>query len=381
MLNSFDYNRAMKRSSRITIHPEALQHNLNRAKQVAPKSKTLAVIKADAYGHDAVATAGILHEITDGFAVSCIPEAVELREASISKPITILQGHQSIDDLRAAEHYKLRLTVHDDRQLSILNQYSHNPSRNKGFELNLKIDTGMHRLGFQLDRTAELFKTLSNHPHVNPDSLILMTHFSCADELENETTKQQLACFKQAEESISSSNSITKSIANSAGILGWENSHADWIRPGIMLYGSSPFEASHRDEHDLKASMTLNAPIIAVHDLKQGDSIGYGASWQCPNDMTVAVVACGYADGYPRHAKSGTPVWINGQTVQLVGRVSMDMIVVDINHIEKGSIQVGDMVELWGKNLSVDVVAQYAETISYELLCNAGIACENASNY
>ena len=148
-----------------------------------------------------------------------------------------------------------------------------------------------------------------------------------------------------------------------------------------MLYGSSPFEASHRDEHNLKAGMTLNAPIIAVHDLKQGDNIGYGASWQCPNDMTVAVIACGYADGYPRHAKSGTPIWINGEEVTLVGRVSMDMIVVDINHVEKDMIQVGDMAELWGQNLSVDIVAKSAETISYELLCNAGIACENDSNY
>jgi alanine racemase len=378
----------MKRSSRITIHPEALQHNLKRAKQVAPNSKTLAVIKADAYGHDAVATAGILHETADGFAVSCIPEAVELREASISKPITILQGHQSVDDLRTAAHYNLRLTVHSDRQLSLLNQYSHKPSNNssddsagKGFELNLKIDTGMHRLGFQPERTAELYKKLSNHSQVNAESLILMTHFSCADVLDNKATKKQLSCFKKAKDSIKSSTPIIKSCANSAGILGWKDSHTDWTRPGIMLYGSSPFASSHRDEHDLKAGMTLNAPIIAVHNLRQGDSIGYGASWQCPNDMSVAVIACGYADGYPRHAKSGTPVLINGENTSLVGRVSMDMIVVDINHLENGSIQVGDMAELWGQNLSVDIVAQYAETISYELLCNAGIACENASSY
>jgi len=371
----------MKRSSRITLHPEALQHNLKRAKQVAPNSKTLAVIKADAYGHDAVATAGILHEIADGFAVSCIPEAVELREAGISKPITILQGHQSVEDLRTAAHYQLRLTVHDDRQLSLLNQYSHNHR----FDLNVKIDTGMHRLGFQPERTADLFQKLSNHTLVNPDSLILMTHLSCADELDNDYTKQQLDCFNRAEKRITSLPatipSIQKSIANSAGILGWQDSHADWIRPGIMLYGSSPFAASHRDEHNLKAAMTLNAPIISVHDLKQGDSIGYGASWHCPRDMTVAVIACGYADGYPRHAKSGTPVWVNETEAQLVGRVSMDMIVIDLSKVEKGTIQVGDMVELWGHNLSVDVVAQHAETISYELLCNAGIACEKAANF
>ncbi len=362
----------MKRSSRITIHPESLQHNLIRAKKTAPQSKTLAVIKADAYGHGAVATAGILYEIADGFAVSCIPEAVELREAGISKAITILQGHQTVDDLRIAAHYGFRLTIHDDRQLSLLNQYSGKHS----FEVNLKIDTGMHRLGFQPNRTADLFQKLANHPQVNADQLILMTHFSCADELDNKTTKQQLGSFAKAEKSIASPTPITKSLANSAGILGWEDSHADWVRPGIMLYGSSPFAYSHRDDHDLKAAMTLNAPIISIHTLKKGDSIGYGASWQCPNDMRVAVIACGYADGYPRHAKSGTPVWINSGEAQLVGRVSMDIIVVELENFEGGSVQVGDLAELWGNNLSVDRVAQSAETISYELLCNAGIACE-----
>ncbi len=367
----------MKRSSRITLHPEALQHNLNRAKQAAPDSKTLAVIKADAYGHGAVATAGILYEIADAFAVSCIPEAVGLREAGISKPITVLQGHQSVDDLRVAAHFDLRLTVHNDRQLSLLDQYSHNDR----FEINLKIDTGMHRLGFQPDRTADLFQKLSNHSLVNPDELILMTHLACADELDNKATQQQLACFLNAERSIASpATPITKSIANSAGILGWKDSHADWIRPGIMLYGSSPVKESHRDEYNLKAAMTLNAPIIAIHKLKKDDNIGYGATWQCPTDMKVAVVACGYADGYPRHAASGTPIWVNGEEAQLVGRVSMDMIVVDIDKLDDQNIQVGDFAELWGQNLSVDRVAQSADTIAYELLCNAGVAYERMGN-
>lgn len=358
----------MKRSSRITIHPEALQHNINRAKIIAPNSKTLAVIKADAYGHGAVSTAGILYDIADGFAVSCIPEAVELREAKISKPITILQGHQNADDLRIAAHYGFRLTVHDERQLSLLDVHS----STHHFDINLKIDTGMHRLGFQPNQAEKIYSKLKNHSNVNPESLMIMTHLSSADELEKETTTQQLECFEKACKNIP----LPKSIANSAGILGWDDSHADWIRPGIMLYGSSPFAASDREAHDLKAAMTLTAPVIAVHELKKGDNIGYAGTWQCPHDMNVAVIACGYADGYPRHAKSGTPVWINGKVAQLVGRVSMDMIVIDINQFECNEIQVGDLAELWGENLSVDHVAEASETIAYELLCNAGIACE-----
>ena len=360
----------MKRSSRITIHPKALQHNLKCAKQAAPNSKTLAVIKADAYGHGAVATAGILYELADAFAVSCIPEAVELREAGISKPITILQGHQNIDDLRIAAHYGFRLTVHDVSQLAVLDTYSFKHQ----FDINLKIDTGMHRLGFQPDQAEKIYSKLKKHAQVDSESLIMMTHLSSADELEKETTIQQLECFEEACKNIPA----PQSIANSAGILGWDKSHVDWIRPGIMLYGGFPFAKHYREVHELKAAMTLSAPVISVHNLKKGDCIGYAGSWQCPNDMTVAVIACGYADGYPRHAKSDTPVWINGKEAQLVGRVSMDMIVIDINDFEDNVIRVGDLAELWGENLSVDRVAESAETIAYELLCNAGTACEQA---
>ena len=295
----------MKRSARITIHPEALQHNLNRAKQAAPDSKLLAVIKANGYGHGSVDTAGILYDIADGFAVSCVPEAVVLREAGIDLPITVLQGHQNTDDLRIAEQLKLRLTVHDENQLTLLDNYS----RHHKFELNLKIDSGMHRLGFQPDRTEILFNKLKNHSQVNPDELILMTHLSSADDLDNNYTNGQLKCFEDA----CSNLNAPKSIANSAGILGWKDSHTDWIRPGIMLYGSSPFASKDATKLDLQATMTFEAPIISVHSLKEGDKIGYGGTYQCPKDIQVAVVACGYADGYLRHADTGTPVWVNGK--------------------------------------------------------------------
>ncbi len=354
----------MKRSARITIHPEALQHNLNRAKQLAPNSKLLAVIKANAYGHGAVATAGILYPIADAFAVSCIPEAVVLREAGIDLPITVLQGHQNTDDLRIAAQLNLRLTVHEDNQLTLLDNFSH---RHK-FELNLKIDTGMHRLGFQPERIQSVFSRLKNHSQVNPDKLIMMTHLSCADDLQSSYTLEQIKCFKKACANIDAPSSI----ANSAGILGWNESHADWIRPGIMMYGSSPFASKSATNFDLQTTMTFEAPVISVHSLKKGDSIGYAATWQCPKDMKVAVIACGYADGYPRHAGNGTPVWINGKIAPLLGRVSMDMIVINAQDHHEEPIKVGDFAELWGGNLSTDDVAQASETIAYEILCNAG---------
>ncbi len=363
------YNQAMKRSASIATIPEALQHNIQVAKKSAPNSKINAVIKANAYGHGAVATAGILYPHTNGFAVSCITEAVELRQAHIDLPITVLQGHQSIDDLRIAAQHQLRLTVHDSRQLSLLDQFSH-PYH---FDLNIKIDTGMHRLGFQPEQAQTLYKKLKQHHCVNPDSLIMMTHLACADELENAYTAEQLHLFSEATNAIDT----PKSIANSAGILGWKDSHADWIRPGIMLYGSSPFSHQHRDDFNLKASMIFNAPVIAVHDLKKGDTIGYGGTFKCPTDMKVAVVACGYADGYPRHAQSGTPIFINDEKAPLLGRVSMDMIVVDVSHIKENPVRVGNMTELWGNNISIDQVAKNAETISYELLCNAGNLCKH----
>lgn len=354
----------MKRSARITIHPEALQHNLKRAKEYAPNSKVFSVIKANAYGHNSVATAGILYPYTDAFAVSCVPEAVVLREAGIDLPIKILQGHQNNDDLNIAADLNLRLMVHEERQLTLLDQYS----KKHKFDITLKIDSGMHRLGFQPDRIHDLFTKLKHHSQVNPDNIMLATHFSSADDTESDVTLNQIATFNKACEGLDA----PKSLCNSAGVIQWKDAHNDWVRPGIILYGSSPFANKDRDSLDLHAAMTFEAPVISVHSLKKGDSIGYSATWQCPKDMEVAVIACGYADGYPRHAASGTPVWINGKTTELLGRVAMDMIVVNADDHQENPIKVGDWAELWGQNLSVDTIAEKADTISYEILCNAG---------
>lgn len=351
----------MKRSARITLHPEALQHNLQQARQAAPNAKTLAVIKANAYGHGMQEVAEILKS-SDGYAVSCMPEAIELRNSGTQHPILVLQGHQTLDDLIAASNLKLRVVIHDLAQLTLFDQLTNT------IQVALKIDTGMHRLGISPDEVADIYQTLKNNKYIDPD-IWAMTHFSCADDLNNNNTTLQIEQFTDCTQAMS-----TSCIPNSAGILGWPESHSDWIRPGIMLYGSSPFafEETGREQYNLQAAMTLSAPLIAIHTLKKGDPIGYGANYTCPHDMQVGVVACGYADGYPRHAATGTPVFINDTETHLIGRVSMDMIVINLHNIKA---EVGDVVELWGKNVSVDRVAHHAETISYELLCNAGNNC------
>ena len=353
----------MKRSARIIIHPKALQHNLQQAKLAAPNSKVVAVIKANAYGHGALASAEALHK-ADAYAVSCIPEAIALREAGIQHPIIVLQGHQNLDDLLAASKLQLRLVIHSKAQLPFLDQLG-----DSKVQAALKLDTGMHRLGINPNDASIIFNALKKHRNIDAD-IWLMTHLSCADDLNNTQTNTQLDTFSQHTHSLSAPSSL----ANSAGILGWPASHADWIRPGIMLYGSSPFthQDNGREQYNLQAAMTLIAPLIAIHQFKKGEAIGYGASFHCPQDMQVGIVACGYADGYPRHATTGTPVSINNTETHTVGRVSMDMIAISLHTI---SAKVGDLVELWGTRVSIDRVAHHAETISYEILCNAGNNC------
>ncbi len=353
----------MKRSARITLHPQALQNNLQQVKSVALHSKVLAVIKANAYGHGMLEVAEIL-ENAEGYAVACIPEGIKLRRAGTSHPILVLQGHQNLQDLKLANEHQLRVVIHDPSQLSALDLLG-----TEKVQISLKIDTGMHRLGIAPQDAVSLYNKLKKHRNIDSD-IWLMTHLACADEVDNPATTLQLNTFK----TVTQHMNAPLSIANSAGILGWHKSHSDWVRPGIMLYGSSPFAFAEngREKYNLQAAMTLTAPLIAIHQLKQGDPIGYGASYHCPHNMQVGAVACGYADGYPRHAATGAPVSINGIETHTVGRVSMDTVIINLDNI---SAKVGDRVELWGKNISIDRIAYHAETISYELLCNAGNLC------
>jgi len=353
----------MKRSARIKLHPAALHHNLLQVRKAAPDSKVLAVIKANAYGHGMLEVAEIL-EATDGYAVACISEGIALRRAGTQHPILVLQGHQNLQDLQAASEYQLRVVLHDHAQLAYFDQL--NAQR---IQVAIKIDTGMHRLGIPPEGVNSLYSKLKNHHNIDAD-IWLMTHLACADEVNNSSTSQQLETFIQATHQINA----PLSIPNSAGILAWKETHSDWIRPGIMLYGSSPFafKKNGREKLHLQAAMTLTAPLISMHQLKKGDPIGYGASYHCPEDMIIGAVACGYADGYPRHAATGAPVSVNGIETHTVGRVSMDSVIINLDNI---TARVGDHVELWGENISVDRVAHHAETISYELLCNAGNNC------
>ena len=352
----------MSRSAWVTIDTDALRHNLRRVRELAPDAQAMAVIKANAYGHGVVEAAKALSS-ANGFAVSCIPEALELRHAGFIHPILVLQGYQNFSELQAAANNNFRVVIHDYSQLHLLEQFP----ISKRIDIALKLDTGMHRLGIPVTQARTVYQQLNDNINVKSGGW-LMTHLACADDINNDYTQMQLSLFREHTHGIQA----IRSIANSAGIMAWEESHTNWVRPGIMLYGSSPMVNGDRDKEQLKAVMSLYAPVIALHNLKKGDAIGYGSTWTCPEDMLVGVIACGYGDGYPRLAGTGTPVWINGKESQILGRVSMDMITIDLRGHK---VEVGDIAELWGENISIDRVAKAANTISYELLCSVGNQC------
>ena len=342
----------------VSIDAEALRHNLQRVKTFSPDSKVIAVIKANAYGHGVQATASALSE-ADAFALATPNEAISLRQSGISKPLIVLQGFSSIEELRALANLDIQVVVHQSSQIDLLEQCS-----DIQLDVWLKVDTGMHRLGVPIEEVASSCHRLKACDSVG--EIRLMSHFANADDLDHPMNAEQLLAFTNAFE-LSSLDEA--SMANSAALIALPESHMQWVRPGIMLYGSSPLKDKTADALDLKPVMQFESKLIAVKNLKQGDMVGYGSAWQCPEDMKVGVVAAGYADGYPRHAESGTPVWVNNVLCPLLGRVSMDSVCVDLRGVEA---ETDDRVVLWGKELSVDVVAEHASTISYELLCHAG---------
>ncbi|MEO7558288.1 MAG: alanine racemase [Gammaproteobacteria bacterium] len=342
---------------RALINLNALQHNLRRVHELAPGRRIMAIIKADAYGHGMVRIARALSDV-DAFGVARFNEAVTLRTAGLTQPIVLLEGFLDAAELPLICQHRLSIVVHHGAQLDMLER----TPLAEPIGAWLKIDSGMHRLGFAPAEVEDAWRRLALCPWISKP-VRLMTHLACADDRADRRTLEQLACFNAAVNGLAAEHSI----ANSAAILGWPQTHGEWVRPGLMLYGVSPFPGRIAQQEGLKPVMTLSTRLIAVHNLDKGASVGYGASWTCPQAMRVGIAAIGYGDGYPRHARPGTPVLLNGTRVPLIGRVSMDMICVDLS--SQPAARIGDPVILWGEGLPVEEVAHYASTIPYELLC------------
>lgn len=339
------------------IDLSALEHNLLRVRQAAPASRVMVMLKANAYGHGTLTVAHALKH-TDAMGLARVGEGVKLRQAGITNPIAILEGCFDADELQQAADNNLELVIHEPGQLRILQQQT----ISRPVRCWLKVNTGMNRLGFNLSQAMAAYTTLAECSNV-ADGVVIMTHLSNADNPEDPSTDQQINLLRPL---IAETGALC-SIANSGGILNWPDSHQDWVRPGIMLYGSSPFNGNTGRDDGLRPAMTLQSNLIAINNCSKGEGVGYGRTWICPEDMPVGVVAIGYGDGYPRHAPSGTPVLVNGVAVPLIGRVSMDMITVDLRTLPQAAT--GDRVTLWGEGLPAEIIAQHAGTISYDLFC------------
>ncbi|WP_255991200.1 alanine racemase [Chitinolyticbacter albus] len=345
----------MSRPIRALIHADALRHNYGVAKSLAPHSRVFAVVKAQAYGHGLM-TAAAAFGAVDGFAILEIEGARSLRAAGYTQPILLLEGAFSLPELRLASELDLWLTVHDEAGLARLEA----ETLPRPVAVFAKLNSGMNRLGFPAEEVATVVARLRGNANVG--EITLMTHFATADEPARGITGQ-LARFEAAIGSLA----LPVTVANSAALIAYPEARRDWVRPGIMLYGSSPFAHTPAAELGLQAAMTLQSEIISVQRLQPGDTVGYGASFVAARAMTIGIVACGYADGYPRHAGTGTPVLVDGMRTRLVGRVSMDMLAIELTDVP--GVGVGSAVELWGQQLPIDVVAAAAGTIGYELMC------------
>lgn len=366
----------MTRVACAQIDLAALNHNIELAKRHAPSSRCMAVIKANAYGHGATQCASALLS-ADAFAVSCLEEAISLRQSGVKKPILLLEGVFSSDEVAAVYQYNLWLVVHNTWQLDLLLSCVQIPER-----IWVKVDTGMHRLGFQPEN---LYAVIQRLQHIPCQHITIMTHFACADDPADDMTPLQIQRFKQALADLhsSSKNRIhimpmerhpetyqpyhwSCSLANSAALLAWPESHSNWVRPGIMLYGVSPLIGHTGCEHGLRPVMTLHSRLIATRVVQPGETVGYGATWKAKAATRIGTVSIGYGDGYPRHAPNHTPVKVGDRICSLVGRVSMDMIMVDLSTAPEAVV--GDSVVLWGGDLPAETIAEHAGTIAYELL-------------
>ncbi len=342
-----------------TIELAALHHNLKRIQSYAPNSQILAIVKANAYGHGAITIAQALVTKVQGFGVACLAEALALRQAGIQQRVVVLEGFFKTQELAAIADYGIEIVVHSFAQIAMLNS----ARLPQAVSVWLKIDTGMHRLGFTVDQVAAAYQALAACQNVQ-QPIHWMTHFSAADNCLSTKTDQQLWRFKHL---VPEASPGFKSLANSAAIISKTESHADYVRPGIMLYGASPFMHKTAADFKLMPVMTLSTELIAIKQVKAGESVGYNGEWVAAHDSQIGIAAIGYGDGYPLQAKSGTPVLVNGLRTGIVGRVSMDMLAVDLSCQPQAKI--GDPVVLWGQGLPIEEVAASANTTAYQLLC------------
>lgn len=349
------------RPARALIDLDALRHNYRLARRLCGGNdgggRALAVVKADAYGHGAVRCALALQDEADGFAVACIEEALALREAGILAPILLLEGFFDAAELPLIAQHNLWTVVHAPWQVQALER----TSLPRPLDVWLKLDSGMHRVGLDAGDYRDAWQRLRALPHVG--NIVKMSHFARADELDCTRTDEQLDVFAAATAGLPGQASV----CNSPALLGWPQARADWARPGLMLYGVSPFAQSNGIAAQLRPVMTLESKIIAVRELPAGEPVGYGARFVTDAPTRIGVVAMGYADGYPQFAVNGTPVAIDGRPGRLVGRVSMDMLTVDLtDHPQAG---IGSGVELWGKQVPAAQVVAHSQTSAYRLLC------------
>lgn len=348
----------VSRPTRIIIEPRALLHNVTQIRRFAPGKKIIAMIKANAYGCGVRAVAPVLEGQVDAFGVGCLEEALTIRALGCRTPCLLMQGVFSTDELETVAKHQCSLVVHHEQQV----QWLLNTPLAQPLSLWIKVNTGMHRLGFKPGELGIIVSSLSSCAWIDK-KIGLMTHLACADEPERIENRQQISLF----EGIDIPGFSQRSMANSAAIIALAPTHYDVVRPGLMLYGVSPFADRSATELGLIPAMRFSSAISAIHDYPSSVAVGYSATWNSTKPSVIGIVAAGYGDGYPRHIAPNTPVWVAGQEVPIVGRVSMDMMAIDLTQHPKA--QLGDPVELWGTHIAVERIAKAAGTSAYELLC------------
>lgn len=349
----------MTRPTRVEISEDALLHNLARIKQYAPNQKVIAMVKANAYGCGLTSVLPSLEGRVDAFGVACLEEAMAIRATGSNTDCILFQGMFALDELPLIVEHQFQVVLHQPHQL----QWLLAKPLDKPIGVWIKVNTGMHRLGFYPEEVFDIVSQLQACPWIKKP-IGLMTHLACADEPQNPFNAEQLKRFAELH---LPHVDFVKSIANSAAIISFPQAHADVVRPGIMLYGVSPFSQQQAQQLDLVPVMRFMSVLSAIRHYPPKVTVGYGATWQTQRASVIGVVAAGYGDGYPRHIPAGMPVWLNGQLVPIVGRVSMDMLTVDLTDCPE--VKIGDAVELWGPHLPVEQIAAAAGTIGYELLC------------